>query len=124
MVWEDLLPMIERGLQRGQADGTTAEHMLFRIIDGTYKLWAGLIDGKVVAGVVLSVREHDVGRKVFVHMLAGERMPEWADELQRLLLDFAGLVGAKCIEASCRPGLAKFLRGTGWRRKAIVMELR
>lgn len=115
--------MVKRGLAHGQGDGTTSDHMLGKILKGDLYLWA-IIDGEeVLAGVVLSVRVKDTGLKVWVEMLAGKDRDLWADELVELLSDFQKLIGARCVEASCRPGIARLMKQMGWREKAVVMEL-
>ena len=123
-VWTEIEPMVKRGLSHGQGDGTTSNHMLAAIAGGQMSLWVIHRGREVVAGIVLSFSEHDVCKKLFVEMLAGKDMPVWADQLEGLLKDVKELIGATCIEASCRPGLAKFLSGRGWKEKAIVMEMK
>jgi len=116
--------MVKRGLSHGQGDATTSEGMLRNILLGNYLLWVAMKDGGPVAGIVLSVRPTDTGSKVWIEMLAGNNSRYWADELEELLSDFMRLTGSRCIEASCRPGLVKILEGRGWRKKAVVMELK
>lgn len=123
-VWPSILPMIEKGLSRGQGDNTTAEHMKAAVMRGDMYLWVIHEGYDVIAGIVLSVRERENSVKVSIEMLAGKDMNAWADDLQKLLIDFKDLVGASCIEASCRHGLARFLKGRGWTNKAVIMELK
>ena len=123
LVWPTLGPIIERTFIRAEGDAGGATEMLRKILSGEWKLWAIVRNGETQAGLVFSVQQAGFDRKVWVHMLAGVNMQEWAVELQQLLLDFRVLVGASSIKASCRPGLAKFLKSLGWKRKAILMEL-
>jgi hypothetical protein len=123
LVWPTLGPIIERTFVRAEGDAGAAREMLQKILAGEWKLWAIVRDGETQAGLVFSVQQAGLDRKVWVHMLAGVNMHEWAAELQQLLLDFRVLVGASSIKASCRPGLARFLKSLGWKRKAILMEL-
>lgn len=73
--------------------------------------------------MVVSVKQYPTGRKLFVELLVGTDMEQWVDQLERVLIECRDLVGAMCIEASCRIGLAKKLGKRGWSKKAIVMEL-
>ena len=116
--------MIESGLSKGQGDGTTSAHMKAAIDRGDMKMWVVLDDGSIVSCLVLSVRKTDTMTKLFVELLAGKDMDLWGDEIEQLLLEFKDLTGARCIEASCRLGLAKYLQKRGWRKKAVIMELR
>jgi len=120
IVWDTLLPEIEKAISSGQGDGTTTEQMLLNVLSGKLKMW---VIGDIEACVLFSVRKHVTGLKLFIDLIAGKNMDSWANELQSLLLDYKDLVGARCIEASCRPGLSKKLLKLGWSRKAVVMEL-
>lgn len=122
-VWPIVEPFIDRALRRGQGDESTPEHQLARIEAGLAQLWVVTSEDAVKAVVVLSIVETDAARKLNVDILAGSDMDTWEDYVERLLLEFMDITGAACIEASCRPGLAKRLKARGWRRKAVVMEL-
>lgn len=125
VVWSELEPQIMRGLTHGQGDECYPELMKAQILDERMQLWAiQNEEHELRAGVVVSVRDSKT-RKVWVELLAGEDIDEWASDLEDTLRTFKERIGASTIEASCRLGLAKYLqtRGTGWKRKAIVMEL-
>lgn len=122
-VWSRLVPMIERGLSHGQGDNTTVDHMLFSLVKGRTNLWVAMEGDNLLAGVILSVKTTDAGRKLWIDMLAGGERWKWADQLESLVAEYAKLTGSNCIECSCRPGLARILKRRGWRQKAIVMEL-
>jgi len=122
-IWPTLEPMIKRGLAHGQGDGTTSDHMKWAVQRGASLLWVVKRGEEFIAGVVLAVREQDTGRKLWVDMLAGIDADEWGDQLMDLLRDYKSITGCRCIEASCRSGLARKLQRRGWRKKAVVMEL-
>jgi len=115
-------PQIKKALRCGQGDAVTPEEVLASIVDERAQVWAAHEDGEAHAVVVLSVPQYRVGRKVFVEFLAGGKMNEWADEMESALLECGERVGAMCVEASCRPGLARYLKRRGWKQKAIIME--
>lgn len=113
---------VKKAFSVGQADAVTPQDMLAAIQDGREMLWA-VHDGENVKGAVLvSVPTYSTGRKVWVSMIVGEDMPEWADDVESALTKYRDEVGAMCVEASCRPGLARYLTRRGWRTKAVIME--
>lgn len=116
--------MIERGLGQGQGDATSPELMLAAIQAGTMSLWAVHEGDEIQAGIVLSVLENPKGKKLYVELLAGTGMDEWVGDLEKTVLEAKALTGAMCVEASCRKGLARYLKRRGWNQKAVVMELR
>ncbi len=121
-VFAQLEPMIGKGLTVGQADSTTPEHFLAEIRRGDAQLWVVHEGEEIKAGIVTAVRVYPTGRKVYVDLLVGRNMDEWVDELEQVLMDYRDLIGAMCVEASCRFGLAKKLGKRGWKRKAVIME--
>jgi hypothetical protein len=115
--------MIERGLSKGQGDWMSSSRLLERVLLGKSHLWAIHENQEVIALVIFAVRSNELMTKIIVELLAGQEMPLWSEKVQELLLDFKDIIGADCIDASCRPGLAKYLSKSGWSKKAIIMEL-
>lgn len=123
-VWDSQIDMIESALSHGQGDGTSSTAVFAGIVSGRNLLWAVHRGEDILAVVILSVQSTSKMKKLIVEMIAGREMSLWADEVQKLLIDFKDIIGAACVEASCRPGLARFLGKTGWSKKAIIMELK
>jgi hypothetical protein len=121
-VFSECLPMIERALKHGAGDSTTVKHIYQQCLSGNLTVWAVHIGGHIMAVVMLSIHEYPAKRSLFVELLAGRKMELWRDKVEELLRDFAKLVNADAIEASCRHGLAKKLMGS-WKPKAVLMEL-
>lgn len=121
-VWSSQIEMIERAMSKGQADWGTPQDILRRVLSGKSHLWVIHRGQEILGVVVFCVRANDLMTKMIIEVLAGQDLELWIDQ-QQILLDFAEIVGVDCIEASCRPGLAKFLKGHGWKQKAIIMEL-
>ena len=122
-VWASQIDLIERGMAKGQSDWESADDLLGDILARKSQLWAAHRDGDVIAIAVIAVRSKKGITKLFVQLIAGTDSPQWADLLQSNLLRMKDKIGADCIEASCRPGLAKYLKNVGWSQKAIIMEL-
>lgn len=120
--WPQIEPLIAKALSHGQGDEATPAHIARNIMQGVSHLWAIVEDDRIQAVCVVSVIDTMV-RKVFVEVLAGENMSAWVAELQQALADYRDLLGARCVEASCRPGLVKVLKKMGWKSKATIMEL-
>ena len=123
IVWPRVLPLIERALARGQGDESTPEDVLSRLATGESQLWVVARESEITAAAVLSVMDSAKKRKLHIDILSGTDMPAWVDQLEDLFRKFKDRVDADCIEASCRPGLARVLSNRGWRRKAVVMSI-
>lgn len=122
-VWQSQIDMIERGLRHGEGDNVRSDDILAKVFSGEYILWAIHQGTDIIAISVVSViRTRKT--KLFVKLIAGRDMSLWLGQYLELLADFKDVIGADCIEASCRPGLAKILLSEhGWSTKATVMEL-
>ena len=123
-VWQSQIEMIERAMSKGQGDWASSEEMLESLLEAKGQLWAIHRSGDVVAVVVISVSCNKHMTKLFVRLVAGSGISEWVGMVVENLLRMKETVGADCIEASCRPGLAKYLRSIGWSQKAIIVELK
>lgn len=101
-----------------------ASHMKRDLVSGLRQLWAIQRDQEVVAVAVISADETHLGPKIVVDLLSGEGMDEWIETLVESLRELKELMGAFCIEASCRPGLGRYMKRIGWTHKATIMELK
>lgn len=121
VVWPLIEEWVERGLRHGQGDESTPEQLKNTVVTGDNLLWIAVIGDRLQAALFVAVQDTNV-RKLFVDMLVGENMDTWIDAMQSKLVTFKDLMGATCIESSCRPGLAKYLRKLGWKPKATIMS--
>lgn len=121
-VWGLMSPMIERALSKGQGDGTTPQHAYQAVLEGYSQMWVVHEGDDIQACAIIGLEDAPNCKKLIIEVLAGRGMDEWGDTLTELLSDFKDILGAKCLEASCRPGLAKYLKTKGWKQKAIIME--
>lgn len=121
-VLRQVAPQVQEALESGQGDAHTPAEALSAVTEGKQQLWAIHDEDGVHAAAAVSVDEYSACRKVWVSMLAGRRMFEWADTLENSLKQCRDLTNSKCIEASCRPDLARYLERRGWRVKAVIME--
>lgn len=121
---ESIEPLVRKAIARGQRLQPAVDDVFRRLRDKESQLWVVTNAGNVRAIVVLSVIDSTADVRVFVEILAGTGLNDWASLVEDALRRFQASIGASAIEAPCRPGLAKVLRGRGWRRSAIVMELK
>lgn len=116
--------MLQKALMKGQGNGMSVGVVLNELERGTRQLWVIHEEMDIQAAVVIALIDvPGRGQKLLVDLLAGNGMDEWVNELQDTLNQAAEVTGAFCIEASCRPGLAEYLKqNMGWKVKAIVLE--
>lgn len=116
--------MVDKALSVGQGDTLTVERMLDGIRRGTKMLWTMHEGEDIQAVIVITTPTTSNGVKVWIELLAGAGIDDWGDELEQKLVDYRDEIGAYCIEASCRRGLARYLgRRPRWQEKAVIMEI-
>lgn len=118
-VWSRFLSQIEHGLTKGAGDTTTDGDILAGIIRGDSIMWS--VDDKAI--IVFQIQQYPTKKVLFIELIAGTDLGSWINEAQRLLREYADLVGAKDIEAVTRMGLTKVLPKYGWKPKAAIMRL-
>jgi hypothetical protein len=121
LVWAALKPKIMEAMD-GPA-GRYGEKFYYESVkDGLMSMWISSDGDKVVAGGILSVHQYPMERVLFIELLAGCNMDKWLEEVEPLLRQYQQQVGATTIEALCRPGLTRKLKG--WSLKSALMEFR
>lgn len=120
-VWADLLPEIQEAM-KGVAGRIGAGAYYDAVKDGRMSMWVSHEGQDVVAGGLLSVTEYPGEKVLFIELLAGRDLDKWLETVEPLLKQYKQQVGATTIEALCRPGLTRKLKG--WTVKAALMEFR
>lgn len=121
-VWDQVQPMVRRGLRHGAGDTLTQDGLKKSILNGDMELWAVHDDDSITAIVVLQIVERERGLVLFVVLVAGRDFDNWSSHVNDLIAKYAEQIGAYSVEATARKGMAKWLEKLGWKRKAILME--
>ena len=122
-VWDTLGPWVRRALRHGQGTQTSEPDIIARVMKETSYLWVGTIGEEIVAGIFWSVRRIATGHKIWIDLAVGKEMDLWFEQAQEHFRRLADDIGAKCVEGSCRPGMARRLMRKGCKQKAIIVEM-
>lgn len=122
-VWPQVRDLVLRALKHGAGDTLTEGELIRGLTHGSMQMWAVQQgDGPVTAAMIWQVENHERGKVVQVLAMVGAGYRDYAPEMQRLLMEYAILIGAYTIEASVRDAAVPIVRALGWRRKATLME--
>lgn len=123
-VWDQVLPMVKRGLRHGAGDTTSAVEIYSFLEAGDMEMWAIHEGPSITAIIVLEIEKRQRGLVLNVVLIAGKSFESWSEQVQKLIEDYASLIGAYTIEAVVRDGMRKWLEPLGWKRKATIMEIK
>jgi hypothetical protein len=120
-VWAALLPEI-RSAMDGLAGRAGEQAYYDAVNDGRMSMWVSHEGAEIVAGGIFAVHEYPREKVLFIELLAGRDLDKWLETVEPLLKQYKEQVGATTIEALCRPGLTRKLKG--WTVKAALMEFK
>lgn len=119
----DVLAQVETQARRGmERSSLSYEELRAACVRGAMDLWAVHDEGEVIAVIVLQVTKRTSGLVLGVVLAAGRDMSLWLEDVERLIAEYAELLGAVLVVSTARPGLARLLKRFGWKPRAIVME--
>lgn len=122
-IWPQVEDKVRRAIKVTHTD-VSPDYMREAAKRGESVLWAVHEGERIIAILALRVlvNRENGGKTVNVDLIAGEKLNEWAETMQKLLEDYRDLVGARCIQADVRDGMTKILKSYGWRRITTKME--
>lgn len=105
---------IRSGIARD--DRYTPEEVISGIGSGRFQLF------RYPQGVVITqITSH---RRLLVFLISGSELDNWKEEATEDLRAYAMSFGLEAVEAYCRPGLEKMLKGLGWEKEQVVLRLK
>jgi len=73
----------------------------------------------IIVTQVMQLRD----RRLLVFIMAGQNFKLWKERMLKRLVEFATEQECICIEAFCRPGLARILQEDRWKLHQVLMQL-
>lgn len=73
----------------------------------------------IVVTQIVALRD----RRLLVFIMAGQNFKLWKEKMLKRLIEFATEQECICIEAFCRPGLARILQEDRWKLHQVLMKL-
>ncbi|MEM7003118.1 MAG: hypothetical protein AAF529_20185 [Pseudomonadota bacterium] len=121
-IWPEVRELIGDALKHAQGDGVSPDVLLPDLLNEDLGMLLVTDHDRIRMVMVFGIERTTI-TKFCIHILAGDDMQEWFDWAWPKVQGVAELVGAECIEASCRPGMAKLLKKRGWKQQAVIMRI-
>ena len=111
---QDYRKLIEIGL-RGDTR-YSVEDIVEGLRNGTLQLFEE--PEGIIVTQVMQLRD----KRLLVFIMAGQNFRLWKDRMLKKLVDFATEQECVCIEAFCRPGLARILQQENWALHQVLLK--
>lgn len=118
--WPGIYALLEPAIE--QSD-TTARGLIDDLLAGDAQLWTWR-DPELRGACITELIDGPRGRSLHCSLLAGHDFEEWADQLIEGILIQARPLGVQSVTVEGRLGWERALGKRGWKRKAVIMELR
>ena len=120
--WQNILPYIERALERGNGD-FTPEYIMGRVVDGDYQLWAGIDTGDIQFVAVTRLEYFESSEKTvcLVMWLAGKNMTDWFEQVTAEIESWAITRGCNELRIIGRPGWERVGKQEGFRKTHTIL---
>jgi hypothetical protein len=116
--WRDLEGFVTDALH--YADDALASEDIRKLCESRdMQMWVAILDDQIQGAATTEVVQYPRRKMVRVVTLAGDRFPEWRDDMDRALQAFAERVGANGIEIYGRKGWEKRLDDLGYKPKGV-----
>ena len=120
LVWPTLEPWVAKALSKFGGDFRSGS-VLKQVVNDDLKLWVGMLDGDVVAGLFWRLKETNRGSKIWLELVVGRDSHLWTETLVQHIRKIVTLTEAYAVEGACRPGLARLLERQGLSKPYAVM---
>ena len=121
-IWPVFAPMLAPALE----DVTTLQDVFEQIYNGHAVLWVVCQDGAEPKAVLVARKRANGPEETALEVVAtgGSAFSEWSPMVQEALERIMRDTGCSLMRATCRRGMAKWLKDLNWRERYIVMEWR
>ncbi len=119
MVWPTVGPWIEHVVDRFAY--FTVDDIVKEIFAGKARLWVACEGSQIVSSAITVTHLTKRGRHCEVLLMAGGTRKQWLPLLDDIE-EWARRDGCKLMRNECRPGMAKLLKGKGYKARQFILE--
>lgn len=116
--WPAIYALLRPAMERGGE--TTAPELIDELLASRAQLWVLRTEGGDPKAVGVTER---FGSILHCHLLGGEGVADWIDDLFESVAAYARPVGIERLTLEGRVGWERILSPRGWKKRSVVMEI-
>jgi hypothetical protein len=122
MLWDKVAAMLEPAVSTARGK-CTIEDLYVSILDGTYLLWAVLVEEEIVAAITTRIIDYPQCRGMAMDWIGGRKMREWLPVAMAAMVAHSKHNGCTHMEGYGRGAWARWIEKYGWKQDYIAFRM-
>ena len=120
-VWDKIEKLVDKVIPYTYGRMITAD-VLHNIIINHYHLWIIEKEDTIKAIAITEFMKYPRKTVLLINFISGDKLSEWVEELDRVLVKFSKETGCDFLEACGRAGWERKVTRLGWKKKFTIVE--
>ena len=120
-VWDKIEKLVDKVIPYTYGRMITAD-VLHNLIINHYHLWIIEKEDAIKAIAITEFMKYPRKTVLLINFISGDKLSEWVEELDRVLVKFSKETGCDFLEACGRAGWERKVTRLGWKKKFTIVE--
>ena len=120
-VWDKIEKLVDKVIPYTYGRMIAAD-VLHNLIINHYHLWIIEKEDTIKAIAITEFMKYPRKTVLLINFISGDKLSEWIEELDRVLVKFSKETGCDFLEACGRAGWERKVTRLGWKKKFTIVE--
>jgi hypothetical protein len=120
-VWDKIEELVDKVIPYTYGRMIAAD-VLHNLIINHYHLWIIEKEDTIKAIAITEFMKYPRKTVLLINFISGDKLSEWIEELDRVLVKFSKETGCDFLEACGRAGWERKVTRLGWKKKFTIVE--
>ena len=120
-VWDKIEKLVDKVIPYTYGRMITAD-VLHNLIINHHHLWIIEKEDTIKAIAITEFMKYPRKTVLLINFISGDKLSEWVEELDRVLVKFSKETGCDFLEACGRAGWERKIARLGWKKKFTIVE--
>lgn len=120
-VWDKIEELVDKVIPYTYGRMIAAD-VLHNLIINHYHLWIIEKEDTIKAIAITEFMKYPRKTVLLINFISGDKLSEWIEELDRVLVKFSKETGCDFLEACGRAGWERKVKHIGWHKKFTIVE--
>jgi len=120
-VWDKIEELVDKVIPYTYGRMIAAD-VLHNLIINHYHLWIIEKEDTIKAIAITEFMKYPRKTVLLINFISGDKLSEWIEELDRVLVKFSKETGCDFLEACGRAGWERKIARLGWKKKFTIVE--